>query len=159
MEPALNIKTNEKDEDEGKGERRGIKEWIVLNKTGEEKENGDDEFQNESKFDWEKKWKTNYDVEKESNHSITESINRNKEPEVTTEESIEIINTSKKARPDGRKFIENPTLFFEDIPDPDPYEISNLKLSEGTFVFSYLGDLLSLFEPDEFPAGECIKIF
>jgi hypothetical protein len=91
--------------------------------------------------------------EKESNHSITESINR-KEPEMTTEESIEIINTSKKARPDGRKSIENPTLFFEDIPDPDPYEISNLKLSEGTFVFSYLGELLSLFEPDEFPAGK-----
>lgn len=142
MERALNI--------EMKGNDRGrIKEWRRSNKS-KVKGNEFDELQTELIFDLGEERKTNYDIEKESNQSVTDSISW-RESEVTIEDELEVINASEKA--DGRGFIEDPTSFLEDM---DPYEIQNLKLIDESFLFSYLDNILYLFEPIEFPTGRVL---
>ncbi|XP_071442870.1 prominin-1-A-like [Hetaerina americana] len=43
-------------------------------------------------------------------------------------------------------------LRFPRVPQGEPFRINSLGLSEGLFVFSYIGDFLSWIQPNEFPA-------
>lgn len=46
------------------------------------------------------------------------------------------------------------TIQFSELPEGEKLQIESFGLTEGLFVFSYLGEFISYIQPNEFPVGE-----